>query len=300
MSSGITFNTLEEAEERARFLREQGQESKIVKYSPSEYKLFYTSKGRIISEPEELGLGIERIPEISEEEEIKKGIAKGERRRTIEKALRLPIEEEIEEEKEIARRKLKVKKAMEKEPEEVAKATLMQKREALRQLVEKRRRQGQEPGVIVPVFDPETRQIKDYELQIKGIKQRIGEGIVREFHTGEKQIEIKEAGISTLGTTLSHMEGIKGGIKAQALATIGEGKEPRAVIARLPGRIKGAIGTERPAIGKMGTVDFGKTGTLYIGKSPIKSKPEAKELEANGRTKIGFTKIPILKNPKGK
>lgn len=85
----------------------------------------------------------------------------------------------------------------------------------------------------------------------------------------------------------------------------GQTRMPKASIAWLPEKDEGYIGAERPAIGRIGEVDFGKIGIPYartvnkgnLGESPLKVTPHAQKLEVNGRTKIGFTKTPVLRNP---
>jgi len=290
MSEGLTYPTRSQAEVVTQDLRDEGKVATILELPNNQFRVVITgatSKPSSKKKERRITLGEEGF-EIEEDEEG------------------LTEEEAVAKEIKRAARRLAVKKAIGREPEEIEKATLAQKREQLKELIAERIRKGyKEPGIIVPVFDPETRQIVDYRLETRGVKQRIGEGIEKEFRTGEKQIEMKEAGMRTLGTTLSHMGSVKGGMKA---SIPGQAPTPKAVIAALPQRDIGAIGVTRPAIGRigkmgrMGEIDMDKAKQLYIGKSPLKVTPKTEEITANRAEEgdKGFAEIFSRRKVEGK
>ena len=291
MSDGLTYDTESQARTAVEDYRNQGQLATVLTLPGGKFRVVFIGTASVKPRAEKVG---RRISLGEEGFEIEKGDE------------HLTEEEAVAKEIKRSARRLAVKKAMEKEPEEIERATLVQKREQLKELIAERTRKGyREPGVVVPVFDPETRQIVDYRLETRGTKQRLGEGIEREFRTGEKQIELKEAGMTTLGTTLSHM----GSVKSEMQASIpGQTPTPKAIIAALPQRDIGAVGMARPAIGrigkmgKMGEIDMDKAKRLYTGESPLKVTPETEKITANGTKEgdAGFAGMFVRRKPEKK
>ena len=137
------------------------------------------------------------------------------------------------------------------------------------------------------MFDPDTKQVIDYKIEIRGTKQRMGEAIERGARRrGRAMIETIENLPITSGEfvggvvrTASGQMNIKRGMRT---SIPGQAPTPRAVITALPQRQEGVIGSERPAIAKMGEVDFDKAKQLYTGESPIKMTPKTGRLTVNG------------------
>lgn len=260
MSNGLTYPTRSQALALASDLRLSGHQTSVRETPEGEWKV-YIMEGELTTGEEGLFIPSE------EEMEVVKGIREHRVEQRV-KELTKPVGGTKEER---AKRQEAIEKEQEKlkqKQKEMKTATLNMKKEQLKRLIDERTRKGHaDPGVIVPVYDPITSQITDYQLVSRSKGQRIKEEIEREFRTGAKQIELKEAGMQTLGTTLGHMEGVKGGMKAQARATVGEGGQPQMRIARLPSKpesSRGIVGADRPSISKIGSPGMDEANNLGI------------------------------------
>src|SRR4030042_378376 len=149
MSKGLTYDTKSQAEATAKDLRIMGHKARVRSLSKGQYRVYIEGEELTTTQKEE-------------EAEIADEIRRHRIEKRVEELTKPTEAEEIKEETEQAARRLAVKKAMEKQPEEIERALLKQKQEQLKELIEERKRKGHaDPGVIVPVFDPVTKQIID-------------------------------------------------------------------------------------------------------------------------------------------
>ena len=250
---GLTYDTKSQAETAVQDYKNQGLLAKAIRTREGNYRVLLVP-GSAVEEPEvEAELGGEAFGE--EEAEFEKE-QRAEKRRAISP-------------KEIERRKLEAKKHQ------------------LERANAKRERLGMEKGVVVEVRDPETYEVIDYKLEVRGIEQRAAETISRKVP--EAIGELPQTGARAAGSLIAHTSrqmNVRKGMKA---SIPGQQSTPSAVITWLPEKDEGYIGAHRPAIGKMGTVDLGKVGipTLkaskeeVLGTNPLKVTPRAKRLRIN-------------------
>jgi len=303
MSEGLTYPTKSQAVIAANDYKRKGLDAVVKQVAENEWRVYVTEAGikrRYIGKP-------------LEEAEIAEAVRERLTEREIERLAEPTEEEEIAEETRRAIRRLAVKKAMEKQPEEIERASLKQKQEQLKELIDERKRTGHaDPGIIVPVFDPETKQIIDYRLETRETKQRLSELVERGARKrGRKTLtDIGEAPITAsefTGEIVRHMArqiDVKKGMRA---SIPGQAFEPRAVIAALPKRDTEAIGRVRPAIGKIGQPGLDEANALGVrargfgtppSEPPLKTTPRAMKISANGMRDVGFARIPRLEKRK--
>ena len=322
MPEGNTYDTKEEARNAVADYRIKGQKAEIVPRG-GKYIVFLVKTKSGMSEAEAIAEGIkerdreraiEDATELSEKEEIEKGIKKAERRRKIELATEISIDEEIKEATRKARRAAQLKEAAVKQPLEMEKAALIAKRELLQRRIDERRRSGfADPGIIIPVLDEDTRQIVQYELVTQAgekIDDKLFLGIAAKERAERFKTKIESGLRSGLfekqlaGATreftsnvLAHT-GRQINVKAGMKTSIpGQAPEPSAVIAWLPSKDIGSIGTTRPAIAKIGPVDTEEAKKTLPDKGLLIAKLETEKFDVDSKVKSGFTKIPILKKP---
>lgn len=274
MSDGLTYETRSQAETMADDYHRGGYVTEVVKTRDGKFKVLLKSGARTLPEEEE---------EL-EEEEISGEVGK-------------EIEFEKEERKE-------ARQAARRLPGEITKRKLEVRHKELERANEVRVRMGMERGSIMEVRDPETYKVIDYKLVVRGIEQRAAETISKKVPEaiGKAPMALGEFTGGIVESASKHIS-VKGGMKA---SIPGQAPEPRAIIAALPQRAAGVIGTTRPAIGKMGEVEMGKIGVPYartanresLGKSPLKKTPGVEPLAANGQRDVGFARMPGLRKPK--
>lgn len=251
---GLTYDTKSQAETAVQDYKNQGLPAKVIRTNDGRYRVLLVSGGAV-EEPEvEAELGGEAFGE--EEAEFAKEQRAEKRRATSPK--------------EIERRRLEAKKHQ------------------LERTNAKRGRLGMEKGTVVEVRDPETYEIVDYKLEVRGIEQKAAETISRKVP--EAISELPQTGAQFAGGIVAHTSRQMNVRKGMKTSIPGQRPTPGAVIAWLPEKDEGYIGAKRPAIGKLETVDLSKVGIPVIkakkeevlGSSPIKTMPKAKKLRING------------------
>ena len=305
---GLTYDTKSQAETMARDLKTMGHKARIRSLSGGQWRVYIASK--------ELTPG-----QREEEAEIAGEIRRHRIEKRVEEFTEPSEEEEIKEETKRATRRLAVKKAMEETPEEIEKATVAQKRELLKEEQARRVRRGIEAGEIVPVYNPETKQIIDYKLEIRGVSQKISEMLEKRARTRLKKTvsNIKELPVVTnefAGDIIGHTAGQIDVKRGMQTSIPGQAPTPRAVIAALPQRDIGAIGIARPAIGRIGKPGMEEANALGIrtkgfgaqpttagfgstpSEPPLKTTPKAQRITANGLKDASFAKMLRLKKLK--
>jgi len=244
----LTYATQEEAIRVGTDLRRQGQPNMIIPDGKGRYKVVYTQGvnqstapnmeyltegGQLEPTREEVAEGQRELAEFKKKREekpefrIRKGIQEKKIQEAIEKGTRLSEEDEINKEIETAARRVKVKKAMEQTPEEIAKATLVEKQMLINEQIRKKRAVGSNnPGSLVPIYDENTHQIIDYKWQGKGKNQTFMELSKK----GAK------SGTQTFANTASN-------IKSRNMNT-----GNKTAIVGLPSRMPGVVGEGSPKI----------------------------------------------------
>ncbi len=298
MSSGLTYDTESQAEIMAADYHVQGYTTRISKTPEGKYKVFVSR-------------GIHTPSLEFTDPEVAAGIERHRISQRVTEATALSEQEEIEEALKKARKESVTKRILAREPETMQKAHLIEKKENLKEIQGNRVRRGMDGGNIIPVFDPETNQIIDYRLDIKGIEQKASEALEKGVRTRIERTadDIKNLPLTTKDFTGGIIESaskqinVKGGMKAQYRATVGEGEQPQMRIARLPSKpeiSKGIIGADRPAISKIGSPGMEEANNLGIktrgfeaqpttggfgsppSEPPLKKTPQAGKITANG------------------
>jgi len=252
MAEGLTFETKQEANEMVKFLAMSGKEATVRKLMPNVFKVYYVTKTGLKAEQEdfELGEGIGGTDFLTEQEEIQAGITRGRRKRTIEDTLEKEFrKEDTTRELQRAKRHKKTQLVLDKDER-----ILKQKQEELKKIIALRERTGHtDPGEVVPVFHPTSKVIIDYKIETRGTKQRLkeytekgirqkGREIISDI--GETPVVVGEF-VSGIGGSLSKQINVKRGMRE---SIPGQAPMPKAVIAALPQKTEGMIGTERPSI----------------------------------------------------
>jgi len=271
---GLTYETRSQADTAVEDYRNQGLLAKAIRTREGKWRVLLV----ISSTPEvEKELGETKLEEKGEKREFEKE----ERKEAWREARYLP--------KEIKKRKLEAKhKQLERENG-------------------RRVRLGMEKGTILEVRNPETYEVIDYKLVLRGIEQKAVETISKKIPEEISKLPATATGFTGgVVASTSRQINVRRGMKA---SIPGQAPTPRAVIAALPTRDIGAIGVARPAIGKIGKPGVEEANALGVkargfgtppSELPLKTIPKAKPISANGFGDVGFARMPRLKKSKEK
>jgi hypothetical protein len=285
MSKGLTYTSQSAAEQQAKDYRIQGLIADVKQVGPMEWKVFLKEGLREPSIDEIIKTQGVLTPEESEEELVNKGIQQKRINQQIEKATRQTEKQEVNTAIREAKRKLAVKTALEKTPEESQKAFIDRKKKNLEETITDRTKRGRTPGTLVPIYDPETNRIIDYRLDTGNggaeLEKKFRNDIKK---VGDVPLEILKSSESVMQNATSGQNikfsrnvpgkqlGNPGGISNMARPKIGT---------------VGAVGIEKPAIAKVSkpNMDIIKIQT----EGTVKAEPEN-----NGKSIYSGT--PYLKN----
>jgi len=273
---GLTYDTKSQAETTAEALRTAGEDAIIVPIAGGKWRVYKTGREKAATEELAEAIEKEKLGEQKWEEFLS--------------------EYELEEEEAAYR---EAKERPKKVATKRAKLLLEAKKGMLERENKSRIEHGLDPKEIVPIRDPETAGVIDYELRAKQPLQTARD-------IGKEYLEV---GSPEQLATIRKIGGLKGRLKQQAVHTTQKMPMPKATIAWLPQKPEdeGTIGVGRPAIGRIGQPGMAEANALGVkakgfGAPPseplLKTTPRAKRITANGLKDIGFARIPRLERRK--
>jgi hypothetical protein len=264
MPRGLTYTTKNEAETMARDYHLQGKVAKVKQTGPLEWKVFIETG---LNEPSvEDIMSTEGIltDEESEQDQIDKWVKQKRIAEKVEKLTKPSEKEEVREALKTAKRRLAVKSALEKTPEQVQEAYLAKKKKNLEDTMLDRTKRGRTPGILVPIYDPETNRIVDYRLdtgtgaaelekKFRGYIKKAGDVPLEVLKSSESVMQNATSGqsIKFSRNAPGKQLGSPGGISNMQRPGIGS---------------FGAVGSVKPAIGAMRYVN--NTGSISDMTSP--------------------------------